>query len=109
MKLQIVCSDFKPLRKGTLVGFADIVVRELRLTIHDVSLHQKGDSRWAGLPGKPWVNRDGVAVRDADGKIKYQPVLEMEDAAVRGAFSEAVWRAVAAFAPEDVQSTSAER
>jgi len=40
MKHSIDCVGFKPLRKGTLVGFADIVISELR--IHGVTLHEKG-------------------------------------------------------------------
>ena len=47
MKHSIDCVGFKPLRKGTLVGFAEIVIRELKLTIYDVGLHEKGKPRWA--------------------------------------------------------------
>ncbi|MBV9532591.1 MAG: hypothetical protein JO283_16400 [Bradyrhizobium sp.] len=47
MKHSIDCVGFKPLRKGTLVGFAEIVIRELKLTIYDVGLHEKGSARWA--------------------------------------------------------------
>ena len=101
MKHQIDCTAFKPLRKGSLIGFCDITIRELRLTIHDVTLHQKGGSRWASPPGRPWI-KDGAVVTDANGKIQYAPVLEFEGRAVRDAFSEACWRAVVAFAPEAV-------
>jgi hypothetical protein len=96
MKHQIDCLDFKPYRKNTLVGFADIVIRELRLVIHDVTLHEKGDARWAVLPSRPWV-RDGAVVTDANGKVQYFPILEFEDKETRDAFSAAVWRAVEAF------------
>ena len=94
MKHQIDCVGFKPMRKGKLVGFADITIRELQLTIHDVSLHSKGASRWASPPGRPWI-KDGAVVTDADGKIQYSPVLEFESRETRYAFSAAVWRAVA--------------
>ena len=59
-------------RQGPLVGIADITIRELQLTIHDVSLHSKGASRWASPPGRPWI-KDGAVVTDADGKNPIQP------------------------------------
>ena len=89
MKHSIDCIGFKAIRKGTLVGFAEIVIRELRLTIHDITLHQKGDARWATPPGRPWI-KDGAVVTDADGKVQYSPVLEFESRETRDAFSAAV-------------------
>ena len=101
MKHSIDCTGFKPLRKGTLVGFADIVIRELKLTIHDVALHEKGSSRWASMPSRPWL-KDGVAVRDDAGKIQYSPLFEWETREVSNAFSREVWRALLEFDPDAV-------
>jgi hypothetical protein len=97
MKHTIDCLAFKPLEKNTLRGFAKIRIRELRLIVNDVTLHEKGGSRWVGLPGKPQI-RDGAVVTDERGKTAYAPVLEFETRAAGGAFSEAVWRAVEAMA-----------
>jgi hypothetical protein len=99
MKHAVVCTDFKPYRKNTLVGFAQIHLPELRLTIRDVSIHQKGASRWAALPAKPQINKDGAAVRARDGKIQYTTVLELDDRKTRDAFSHAVIAAVLTVAP----------
>ena len=82
----------KPLR-----GFARILVRELHLIINDVALHEKGGSRWAGLPGRPQI-RDRAVVTDERGKTAYAAVLEFETYAAGDAFSDAVWRAVEAVA-----------
>jgi hypothetical protein len=90
MKHQIDFTCFKPLRKGTLIGFADIVIRDLKLKIHDVTLHEKTASRWASPPGRPWI-KDGQLVTDDNGKI-----IEFADRETRNAFSAAVWRAVEA-------------
>jgi hypothetical protein len=93
MKHTLVCLDFKALPKNTLVGFARIRVNELKLVIHDVTLHQKGEARWAILPAKPQV-KDGAVVIDHDtGKAAYLPILEFESREAREAFSHAVWRA----------------
>ena len=97
MKHTIDCLAFKPLAKNTLRGFARIRIRELHLIVNDVTLHEKGGSRWAGLPGKPQI-RDGAVVTDERDKTAYAPVLEFENRAAGDAFSEAVWRAVEAMA-----------
>lgn len=100
-RFSIDCIAFKALHKNSLIGFADIVIRELHLTIHDVSLHTKGAAKWASPPGKPRI-KDGAVLTGDDGKVLYSPVLEFEDRATRDAFSAAVWHAVERFAPEAV-------
>ena len=100
MKHTIRCRGFRALAKGSLVGFALIHIRELKLTIHDVALHRKGDARWALLPAKPMV-RDGRHVADAaTGKPQYVPILEFDDRETRDAFSAVVWAAVIDEHPE---------
>jgi len=94
MKHTIEVLSFKPLVKNTLCGFAKIRINELKLVINDVTLHQKGATRWAGLPGKPQINKDGQAIRDNRGKIAYAAILEFENRAASDAFSRAVWAAV---------------
>jgi hypothetical protein len=99
-KLTVTCGGFNPRVRNTLRGFAEITVAEMRLTIHDVAIHQKGASRWAQLPSKPWV-KDGALVKDPDtGKIKYIPVMEFDGRAVADAFSRVVIDAVLARAPD---------
>jgi hypothetical protein len=98
MKLTVEVSAFKRFEKGTLHGFCDIVIKELRLKVHEVAVHQLGDARWASVPSKPWL-KDGMAVRDGDGK-QYNPLFEFEDRPTRDAFSAAVWRALLEFDPE---------
>jgi hypothetical protein len=97
-KLTIQCESFRPWRRNTLCGFAEIVIAELRLRIKDISLHQKGDSRWAQLPAKPQI-KDGTHVKDADGKSQYVNILEFTGREVRDAFSAAVVAAVLEHSP----------
>jgi hypothetical protein len=97
-KLTITCQGFHPLVRNTLRGFASITIAELKLTIHDVAVHEKGESRWAQLPAKPQI-RDGELIRDDAGKVQYWPILEFSSRAVRDAFSVRVVEALLEFAP----------
>jgi hypothetical protein len=97
-KLSVTCADFKPLRRNTLLGFATIHVAELRLTIHDVAVHQKGAARWAQLPANPQI-RDGSLVKDGSGKVQYFSIMEFDGREVRDAFSRAACSAVLERAP----------
>jgi hypothetical protein len=107
MKHTITCLAVRPFRKNTLVGFASIRIDQMRLVIHDVALHEKGESRWAQLPAKPQL-RDGAAVVDAHGKAQYAVVLELEDRETRDAFARAVWAAVLARYPKFAEAACAE-
>ena len=98
-KLTVEIESFKPLKSNTLHGFCDIVVPELHLRIHDITIHEKNGKRWIGLPAKPQLTREGVARRDERDKILYTPVLEFSDAATRTAFSARVIAALMEFEP----------
>jgi hypothetical protein len=77
-----------------LVGFATIKIAEMRLVIHDVVIHQKGNARWCQLPSKPQISKEGNVLKDNAGKIKYAVIFEFEDRKVSDAFSHAVCAAV---------------
>jgi hypothetical protein len=98
-KLSVIVEGFKPLHSNTLFGFTIIVVPELHLRIHDVSVHAKGESRWASLPSKPQIDRSGQVRKDERGKALYVPVVEFTDKATRDAFSAKVIASLLEFAP----------
>ena len=54
---------------------------------------------WVGLPGKPIVI-DRKVETDERGKIRYIPVVEIENARIREAFGRAIWAAVLSRHPE---------
>lgn len=94
-KLSITCSDFKPLHRNTLRGFATIHIDELKLEIRDVAVHEKNGARWAQLPAKPMLDQNGTPLRDSTtGKISYVNILWFPDRKVRDAFSAATVDAV---------------
>jgi hypothetical protein len=98
-KLTLECVEFRPLQRNTLAGFAAIRIPAMRLTILDVALHTNGEARWAQLPSKAQL-RDGMLVRNEQGKTQYVPVLEFDTPGVRNAFSQAVVRAVVEHDPQ---------
>ena len=92
-KLEIECVEFRPLEKGSLLGFATIRVPAMRLTIKDIAIHRSGDREWAQLPAKPQLDRDrNLVVKD--GKVQYVTILQFDTKEVADAFSAAVLNAV---------------
>src|SRR5215831_3424854 len=77
--------EWLPFERGTLLGFAKIRIKELRLAISGVALYQqKNRSRWAQLQSKAMVQDDQL-VRGPDGRVKYAKILEFETAEIRQA------------------------
>jgi len=81
----------------------------LRLEIRDIAVHVKGNSRWAQLPAKPMIDKDGVVLRDREtGKISYSIIFEFTDRATRDAFSHAVIDAVLRAFPDALDEVEEE-
>jgi hypothetical protein len=100
-KLSVRIADFKPSRRNTLVGFANIRIPELHLEIRDVTVQQKGDARWAALPARPQLDSSGTPIRNAvTGKIAYATLFEFLDWQTRDALSRAVIAALLEHAPD---------
>ncbi len=91
-------ADFVSLRLATLCGFVTVWLPS-GLIIHDVSLHQKNNSTWAAPPSKPMINRDGIVLRDDNGKIRYSPIIEFASKKLRDRWSDAVVDALKAAFP----------
>src|SRR5262245_23543123 len=98
-KLTLECVGFRPLQRNTLVGFAAVRISAMRLTILEVALHTKGEAQWAQLPSTAQL-RDGMLVRNEQGKTQFVAVLEYDTPGVRNAFSQAVVRAALEHDPQ---------
>ena len=70
------------------------MLTETHLKIFDVALHQKNGKRWASLPSKPQISREGQVLRDENNKVKYAPVLAFDSREASDQFSQAAIRAV---------------
>jgi len=88
----LACLGFRPCRKGTLVGFAIMKFNKLCLEVRDVAIHRKGNARWAQLPAKAQLDRDGQTI--CLGKVQYVNTFSFDAPAVREAFSQAAVAAV---------------
>src|SRR5262245_27705656 len=93
-KVTLECVEFKPQRKGTMVGIATIRIAELRLAFNDVYLHVKNGKGWAQLPSRPWVQADKTVKIGEDGKPVYFPLFKFDNDTIRHAFSDRVVQVV---------------
>jgi hypothetical protein len=91
--------DFKQLRKGGLLGFVKVQQPSGQI-INDVCILTGPHGPWASPPSKPQLDKDGVALREPNGKLKYIPVIEFSDSATRRRWSDAVIQAARALRPE---------
>jgi hypothetical protein len=80
-------SGWRPHTSGTLRGFFDLLLPS-GLLIPDFTLHQQGEKRWIGFPGKAVVE-DGRHRLDAKktGKGLYTPAARIPDPRVRDKFT----------------------
>lgn len=74
----MLCTAFRPFERNTLQGFADLWLKSWHMTLHGVTVHQKGDQRWVGLPAKPQLDQDRNLVGDDHGKIQYFPCISLD-------------------------------
>ena len=91
--------DWRPLRKGSLVGFVKVEMPS-GMILNDVTILSGDRGAWASPPSKPMIDRDGLAMKDANGKLKYSPIVEFASKEVRERFSNAVVEALRAIHPE---------
>ncbi len=91
--------DWRPLRKGALLGFAKVELPS-GMILADVAILAGDHGPWASPPSKPMLDRGGVALKDGAGKFKYAPIVEFVSAAVRDRFSGGVIDALRAAHPE---------
>jgi hypothetical protein len=82
--------DWKPLCRNALCGFACLKISRIKLHVDDVAIHQKNRSRWAPLPSKAMLNRDGDVSWDEQGKVRYQPAMRWGGRETVDRFSSAV-------------------
>jgi hypothetical protein len=76
--MTIIASNWRPVVKNSLRGFCTLTIDPAGIVLHECSLHEKGDKRWVGLPGKPQIDRDGQQRKDpTTGKPLYTPIVEI--------------------------------
>jgi hypothetical protein len=93
-KLTVKVEGFTRRRSNTLFGFTTVIIAETRMRVIDLPVHESRGRRWANLPGKPQIDKDGAARRDDRGKVQYTPVIQFLDRDTGDAFSERVIEAL---------------
>ena len=93
--MPIALLSWKPLDRNSLRGFATVRLGR-SLSITDVAVHSSGGKRWASLPSKPVVTKEGMVQKTDAGKTKFVPLLAWLDRASADKFSQAVIAAVEA-------------
>lgn len=99
------CIRWQPYERNTLMGFAALQ-QPSGVIIEDATLHEKDGKYWVSPPGKPKLDKDGVAHRNREtGKISYSSVITFTSDEVRRRWSDDAVAAIrcdfpAAFEPE---------
>jgi hypothetical protein len=81
----IIISDWKPHQKNTLRGFFTATLPS-GLVLSSLMLHEKGDSRWIGLPAREWTNDQGTK--------QYAKLVDFRDRATADLFRDKVLAAL---------------
>jgi hypothetical protein len=84
---RITLTAWKPMRKGSLRGFA--TVEFSHMTLFEVPVLSSSGKHWAALPSKPVVDAEGRHVVK-EGKRCYTPVLQWKSRDISDRFSSAV-------------------
>lgn len=104
--MPVALLEWKPMLRNSLRGFAVIRLGK-SLRIADVAVHCSYGKRWAQMPGKAQIDKDGSVRRDNKGKIQYSPTASWLDKDSADRFSEAVIAAVEREYPGATQAEAA--
>ena len=99
MSASIQIRDWRPMHKGSLLGFAKVEMPS-GMILHDVTVLSGERGAWASPPSKPQINRDGAIIKDDSGKTRYAPIIEFKSKETRQRFSDGVVEALRASHPK---------
>lgn len=85
--------EWRPIKRNSLRGFATIRIGK-SLKVKDVAVYSSNGKRWASLPSKPMIGKDGAVAKDSDGKARYVQIMEWIDRETSERFSEGVIQAI---------------
>jgi len=83
---RLTCIAWRPLKKNTLMGFAEFALPGLGVTIRDCPIHEKNSSRWMAFPARLY--------HDEAGSPQYVALLTFTDAPAKALFQEKALKAL---------------
>lgn len=86
--MAVTILEWRPMKRNSLLGSVSLQLGALK--IKDVTVNTNSGRIWAGMPAKPMVDRDGNAMRNEQGKIRYVPILEWDTKTAGDRFSASV-------------------
>src|SRR4051812_30083032 len=96
-----IIESFTPMARNSLLGFATVQAPS-GMVFHDVAVHRQNDSLWVSPASKPMLDRNGVQMKDANGKLRWTPIVSFKDKQARDRWSRAVIGALKSQHPEVV-------
>jgi len=82
---EIIIADWKPRIQNTLRGFFSATLPS-GIVLHNLMLHEKGETRWIGVPAREWTNDQGTK--------QYAKLIEFRDRATANRFRDALLEAL---------------
>lgn len=95
--MPVTILDWRPLPKGALLGFVKIQLGALEII--DVQIMSSNGRKWANLPSKVQIDREGNS-RKENGKLLYTPVMKWATIDAANRFSDSVLAALDAKHPD---------
>jgi hypothetical protein len=89
MTADITILEWRPHTKGALLGFAKVELLS-GMVLLDVTILTGERGPWASPQSKPMINREGVAMKDDKGKLRYSPIIEFTSREIRDRWSDAI-------------------
>ena len=86
--MPVVILEWRPIKRNSLLGFVKLQLGALKIS--DVAINTSNGRTWANLPAKPQIDKEGICLRNEQGKIKYVPLIEWATREASDRFSESV-------------------
>ncbi len=78
--------NIQAVNKGSLLARCDVHIIPWKMTLHDVTVFEKGANRWIGMPSKEFV--------DKAGEKKYVELITWDNDSVKNRFRNQIMGAI---------------
>lgn len=79
LNLNLEILNWRKQNLGMLKAYFTVKFKKEHMEIHDFTYWKKDGKCWVSYPSKPWTDKEGRIVRDAEGKAKYSPIVSFYD------------------------------